>query len=68
MPSAESGTMIHDYKRNGTTTLFAALDVLDGKVIGQCMARHRHQDFSRFLNKINRETPARWASPWWRRC
>jgi len=46
------------YKRHGTTTLFAALDVLDGKVIGQCMARHRHQEFIRFLNKINRETPA----------
>src|SRR5260370_19544437 len=47
----------HDYKRHGTTTLFAALDVLDGKVIGQCMTRHRHQEFIRFLNKINRETP-----------
>src|SRR5712675_232820 len=52
------GTMTHDYKRHGTTTLFAALDVLAGKVIGQCMARHRHQEFIRFLNKINRETPA----------
>jgi transposase len=51
-------TMTHDYKRNGTTTLFAALNVLDGKVIGQCMARHRHQEFIRFLNKINREIPA----------
>ena len=49
--------MTHDYKRHGTTTLFAALDVLEGKVIGQCMARHRHQEFIRFLNKINRETP-----------
>src|SRR3954462_3577641 len=46
------------YKRHGTTTLFAALNVLEGKVIGQCMARHRHQEFIRFLNKINRETPA----------
>ena len=46
------------YKRHGTTTLFAALDVLEGRVIGQCMARHRHQEFIRFLNKINRETPA----------
>src|SRR5580658_5947854 len=44
--------------RHGTTTLFAALDVLEGRVIGQCMARHRHQEFIRFLNKINRETPA----------
>jgi transposase len=52
------GTMTHDYKRHGTTTLFAALNVPDGKVIGQCMSRHRHQEFIRFLNKINRETPA----------
>src|SRR5216684_934435 len=58
MKRGRCGTMTHDYKRNGTTTLFAALDVLDGKVIGQCMARHRHQEFIRFLNKINRETPA----------
>jgi transposase len=49
--------MTHDYKRNGTTTLFAALNVLEGKVIGQCMQRHRHQEFIRFLNKIHRETP-----------
>jgi transposase len=48
----------HDYKRHGTTTLFAALNVLDGKVIGQCMSRHRHQEFIRFLNTINRQTPA----------
>src|SRR2546425_7317068 len=52
------GTMTHDYKRNGTTTLFAALDVLDGKVIGRCMQRHRHQEFIRFLNAIEGETPA----------
>jgi len=52
-----AGTMTHDYKRNGTTTLFAALDVLDGKVIGRCMQRHRHQEFIRFLNAIERETP-----------
>ena len=50
-------TMTHDYKRHGTTTLFAALNVLDGKVIGQCMSRHRHQEFIRFLDRINRETP-----------
>jgi transposase len=49
------GTMTHDYKRNGTTTLFAALDVLDGKVIGRCMQRHRHQEFIRFLNAIEAE-------------
>jgi transposase len=51
------GTMSHDYKRNGTTTLFAALDVLEGKVIGRCMQRHRHQEFIRFLNTIEAETP-----------
>ena len=49
------GTMSHDYKRHGTTTLFAALDVLKGRVIAQCVAHHRHQEFIRFLNKINRE-------------
>jgi transposase len=52
------GTMTHDYKRNGTTTLFAALSMLDGKVIGDCMPRHRHQEFIRFLKKIDGETPA----------
>ena len=52
------GTMTHDYKRNGTTTLFAALNVLDGTVIGQCMQRHRHQEFIRFLNAIERTVPA----------
>jgi transposase len=50
-------TMTHDYKRHGTTTLFAAFNVLDGRVIGQCMSRHRHREFIRFLNKINRRTP-----------
>jgi transposase len=52
------GTMTHDYKRNGTTTLFAALNVLDGSVIGQCMQRHRHQEFIRFLNVIEAKIPA----------
>ncbi len=52
------GTMTHDYKRNGTTTLFAALSMLDGRVIGDCMPRHRHQEFIRFLKKIDEETPA----------
>jgi transposase len=52
------GTMTHDYKRNGTTTLFAAFSMLDGKVIGDCMSRHRHQEFIRFLNKIDVETPS----------
>ena len=49
------GTMTHDYKRQGTTTLFAALDVLAGKVIGHGYKRHRHQEFLRFLRRINRE-------------
>ena len=62
MKRGRCGTMTHDYKRHGTTTLFAALDVLGGKVIGQCMARHRHQEFIRFLNKINRETPVEIAT------
>lgn len=53
------GTMTHDYKRNGTTTLFAALSVLDGKVIGQCQARHRHQEFLRFLRLLDREFPGK---------
>jgi transposase len=52
------GTFTHDYKRNGTTTLFAALSMLDGKVIGDCLPRHRHQEFIRFLKKIDAETPA----------
>ena len=51
------GTMTHDYKRNGTTCLFAALNVLEGKVIGQCYARHRHQEFLKFLRKLDREFP-----------
>ena len=52
------GTMTHDYKRHGTTTLFAALNVLDGTVIGRNMQRHRHQEFMRFLNAIEAEVPA----------
>jgi transposase len=52
------GTMTHDYKRHGTTTLFAALNVLEGTVIGRCMQRHRHAEFIRFLNAIEREVPA----------
>jgi transposase len=51
------GTMTHDYKRNGTTTLFAALNVLDGKVIGECHSRHRHQEWLRFLRRLDREFP-----------
>ena len=57
MKRGRLGTMTHDYKRNGTTTLFAALNVLDGKVIGRNMQRHRHQEFIRFLNAIERELP-----------
>jgi transposase len=53
-----AGTMTHDYKRHGTTTLFAALDALEGKVIGRCMQRHRHQEFIRFLNAIEKTVPA----------
>ena len=51
------GTMTHDYVRNGTTTLFAALNILDGTVIGRCMQRHRHQEFIRFLNAVERDVP-----------
>ncbi len=58
MKKGRAGTMTHDYKRHGTTTLFAALNVLDGTVIGQNMQRHRHQEFIRFLNRIEREVPA----------
>jgi hypothetical protein len=50
--------MTHDYKRNGTTTLFAALNLLDGTVIGRCMRRHRHQEFIRFLNAVERAVSA----------
>ena len=57
MKKGRAGTMTHDYKRNGTTTLFAALNVLDGTVIGQCQKRHRHQEFLGFLRKLDRETP-----------
>lgn len=57
MKKGRAGTMTHDYKRHGTTTLFAAFDVLEGKVIGRCMQRHRHQEFIRFLNAVEREVP-----------
>lgn len=56
MKKGRAGTMTHDYKRNGTTTLFAALDVLKGEVIGRCMPRHRHQEFLKFLQAIDRGT------------
>jgi transposase len=51
-------TMTHDYKRHGTTTLFAALNLLDGTVIGRCMQQHRHEEFIRFLNDVERAIPA----------
>ena len=51
------GTMTHDYKRNGTTSLFAAIDMLEGKVIGTCMQRHRHQEWIKFLDLIDEQTP-----------
>ncbi len=57
MKPGRCGTMTHDYKRNGTTSLFAALNVLEGKVIGSCYQRHRHQEFIKFLRKIDREFP-----------
>jgi transposase len=57
MKPGRLGTMTHDYKRHGTTTLFAALDVLEGTVIGKCMQRHRNQEFVRFLNTIERAIP-----------
>src|SRR5579864_2970987 len=58
MKKGRCGTMTHDYKRNGTTTLFAALELLEGKVIGQCYQRHRHQEFLRFLRRLDQEFPA----------
>ena len=57
MKPGRRGTMTHDYKRHGTTTLFAALNVLTGKVIGQCHGRHRHQEFLKFLRRLNRAFP-----------
>ena len=57
MKQGRAQTMTHDYKRNGTATLFAALDVLTGTVIGQCLPRHRHTEFLKFLRTIDREVP-----------
>ena len=56
LKKGRAGTMTHDYKRHGTTTLFAALDVATGEVIHECLPRHRHQEFLRFLRKVERET------------
>ena len=63
MKKGRCGTMTHDYIRNGTTTLFAALNVLDGKVIGRCMQQHRHQEFIRFLNTVEAAVPGWQAHP-----
>ena len=57
LKKGRAGTMTHDYERHGTTTLFAAMNVLDGKVIGRNMQRHRHQEFIRFLNVIEKQVP-----------
>jgi len=57
MKKGRAGTMTHDYKRNGTTTLFAALEAATGKVTGRCHNRHRHQEFIKFLNTLDREYP-----------
>jgi len=59
MKKGRLGTMTHDYKRNGTTCLFAALEVLQGKVIGQCFTRHRHQEFLRFMRRIDAAFPGK---------
>src|SRR5262249_38920863 len=59
MKPGRAGTMTHDYKRNGTTTLFAALNVLDGTIISRNMKRHRHQEFIRFLNEVDAQVPKR---------
>jgi transposase len=56
LKKGRAGTMTHDYKRNGTTTLFAALDVATGKVIGECLPRHRAKEFLKFLRRIDKET------------
>ncbi len=63
MKTGRAGTMTHDYKRNGTTTLFAALDVLSGSVIGRCLPRHRHSEFLTFLRTIDRTVPEALADP-----
>jgi hypothetical protein len=55
--------MTHDYKRHGTTTLFAALNVLEGTVIGRCMQQHRHEEFISFLNDVERAVPSSAPSP-----
>jgi len=61
MKAGRCATLTHDYRRHGTTTLFAALNMLDGKVIGECMARHRHQEFLKFLRRLDRDLPSHLA-------
>jgi hypothetical protein len=67
MKKGRAHTMTHDYKRHGTTTLFAALNTLDGSVLATCMERHRHQEWLKFLRMIDRQTPARQTAPPYRR-
>ena len=57
LKKGRAATMTHDYKRHGTTTLFAALNIINGKVIGQCQQRHTHEEWLKFLKQIDRETP-----------
>ena len=57
MKKGRAGTMTHDYKRNGTSTLFAALNVFTGEIIGECKPRHRHQEFLSFLKSVERQVP-----------
>src|SRR5471030_531061 len=59
MKKGRAGTMTHDYKRHGTTTLFAALDVATGRVIGECLPRHRAKEFLAFLNAIEKTVPTK---------
>jgi hypothetical protein len=61
MKPGRAGTMTHDYKRNGTTILFAALNTLDGSVIGQCLPRHRHQGFLKFLARSTVSSQPSWS-------
>jgi hypothetical protein len=67
MKPGKCGTMTHDYKRNGTTTLFAALNILDGTVVGRCMPSHTHKEFIKFLNAVEARGPARQNHPCHRR-
>ena len=59
LKKGRAATMTHDYKRHGTTTLFAALDVKSGQVIGECLARHRATEFHKFLRQIDKAVPLR---------